>query len=580
MGTRGQKPPVLLLVVAVLILFLPLLAYLQYDWLGKVSEREREQMQAALRRTLSQFTQDFDREIARIFFQFQDRRDAANPGAADYEKLLAHWNATAPYPQLVRDLFLEQPAAGVQLQRLDSGSSSWQAADWIREFGPQRELGNPIDPRIPALVIPIFVVSRDLPPQRAVIRSTGRLLVRLNLDYIQKEFLPRLVRSYFLGTAAEFRIQIAASDDGASIIYSSDSAGPIQGAGDASGNVLTLRMDQFHSLMPAEIPFVAATAPVGMRADRVFSLQIEPPLEPPQAHAVVGEAFFNQSSWKVIAVHRAGSLDAAVAQVRRRNLLISFGILAVLAASTGIVLVSTARAQRLARQQMEFVSAVSHELRTPLAVICSAGENLADGVVRDTEQLERYGKVVRDEGRRLTEMVEQVLSFSGLQAGLKKQAFVPVELAEIVDRVLDALAIPIREMGFIVERHIPPDIAPVLADPAALTRAVYNLVTNAIRYSGDERWLRISISAEGHWLKLSVDDRGPGIPSTDLPHIFEPFYRGRPAIEGQIPGSGLGLSLVKQTVDQHGGRISVASNAGAGSSFCIALPIGQPLEVS
>jgi signal transduction histidine kinase len=140
----------------------------------------------------------------------------------------------------------------------------------------------------------------------------------------------------------------------------------------------------------------------------------------------------------------------------------------------------------------------------------------------------------------LTEMVEQVLSFSGLQAGLKKQAFVRVDLAEIVERALDALAIPIRETGFIIERHIPPDIAPVLADSASLTRAVYNLVTNAIRYSGDERWLRISISAEGHWLKLSVEDRGPGSPSTDLPHIFAGKTLGPYAVKELIGSAGMG----------------------------------------
>src|SRR5262249_4580845 len=154
----------------------------------------------------------------------------------------------------------------------------------------------------------------------------------------------------------------------------------------------------------------------------------------------------------------AGSLDAAVAQLRHRNLGISFSILAVLAAGIGIVVLSAARAQRLAQQQIEFVSAGSHELRTPLAVLCSAGANLADGVVRDPDRLKSYGRVVRDEGRRLTEMVEQVLSFAGLQSGLKKQTFVPVDLAEIVDRALYAFDIPIRENGFTVERRIPRDL--------------------------------------------------------------------------------------------------------------------------
>src|SRR5262245_37229006 len=157
MRTWRQKRPGLLIVVAILILLLPLLAYLQYDWLGKVSEREREQMQAALRRTLAQFSQDFNREIARIFIQFQQTPNSAKHNLVEYEKLYAHWNATAPYPRLLRDiLYDERDASGIhRAQRLDA-SGIWQPVDWVSEFGPQRGFSSPIDPRIPAVVIPIL----------------------------------------------------------------------------------------------------------------------------------------------------------------------------------------------------------------------------------------------------------------------------------------------------------------------------------------------------------------------------------------------------------------------------------------
>src|SRR5262249_56206305 len=107
MRIHKRKLPFLLVIVGILFLLLPLLAYLQYDWLGKVSEREREQMQAALRRTLAQFSQDFNREIARMFVQFQNRPISAKQSLVEYEKLYAHWNATAPYPRLLRDIFYD-----------------------------------------------------------------------------------------------------------------------------------------------------------------------------------------------------------------------------------------------------------------------------------------------------------------------------------------------------------------------------------------------------------------------------------------------------------------------------------------
>ena len=121
--------------------------------------------------------------------------------------------------------------------------------------------------------------------------------------------------------------------------------------------------------------------------------------------------------WRLLIKHPAGSLEAAVESVRRRNLLVSTSILGVLGASMMLMAASMRRSQRLARQQMEFVAAVSHELRTPLAVVRAAGDNLADGVMHDEAQVRKYGELVRSEGRRLTEMVEQILEFAGIHSG-------------------------------------------------------------------------------------------------------------------------------------------------------------------
>jgi signal transduction histidine kinase/type II secretory pathway pseudopilin PulG len=579
MRIRRQKPPLFLLVVAVLILLLPLLAYLQYDWLGKVSEREREQMQSALQRTLRQFSKDFDREIARAFMQFQNRGERRNQFLTQIAKLYANWNATAPHPRLIRDVFFEGPdSSGMKrFERLDPTSGIWIPADPPLEFSPREGLGDPIDTRIPAIIIPLFETAQiSHGSEFEMLQANGRVILRLDLEYIQKEFVPALVRSDFAGSIPEFRIQIRSSDDAESILYNSDQGAPVQGSVDAEESLLTLRPDEFHNLMPIDFPHIATAPSIHPLPDKLFSLHVGTV----QSHAGIAAALIDRAGWKITAVHRAGSLDAAVAQLRRRNLAISFSILAVLATSIAMVLVSTARAQRLARQQIEFVSTVSHELRTPLAVICSAGENLADGVVKDREQLETYGKLVRDEGRRLTEMVEQVLSFAGLQSGLKTQTFVPVDVADIVEQTLQDLDMVINQDGFTVERVFSRDLPPIMADPVSLRRAVHNLITNAIKYSGSERWIRISIVTEGQWVKLTVEDHGVGMASADLSHIFEPFYRCRTAVEAQIHGSGIGLSLVKKTIDQHGGEVGVTSTPGSGSRFSMALPITRPLEAS
>jgi signal transduction histidine kinase len=399
-----------------------------------------------------------------------------------------------------------------------------------------------------------------------------RLIIRLDQEYISTEFLPGLVRAHFLRSEPDYRVQVVDRQDRSHVIYSSEE-GEAAGEGDASEDIFAMRSLEFRSLIPAfqtsssGIPAVVSSTRANRFDVRVF-------------RGVAGEHVGNfgfatdAGEWRVTATHRAGSLDAAVQQVRRRNLAVSFGILGLLSASMGIILVSASRAQRLARQQMEFVSTVSHELRTPLAVICSAGENLADGVVREPEQLKSYGKVVRNEGRRLAELVEQVLSFSGIQSGLKRHTLVATDVTEIVNLALDALETPIRESGFSLDLRIPESSLPVMADPPALARALQNLIGNGMKYSGESRWLRISAYRAGNIVGVSVQDKGIGIAASDLPHIFEPFYRGRSAIDAQVQGSGLGLSLVHEIVRAHGGRIEVNSVVGAGSTFTVSLPAG------
>ncbi|MFM8394476.1 MAG: sensor histidine kinase, partial [Acidobacteriota bacterium] len=225
---------------------------------------------------------------------------------------------------------------------------------------------------------------------------------------------------------------------------------------------------------------------------------------------------------------------------------------------------------------------VSHELRTPLAVIDSAGYNLSRGFVKRPEATREYGEMIRTECRRLGEMVEQVLDFATFRSGRQVFDHQPMPLTEIIEEAVHASQPLLDEGGFSIDQQIPssspgdPDFPLVMADRQAMVRALRNLLSNAMKYGGDDRWigLRVAMLRRGRnqMVCLTISDHGRGISRDDLSHIFEPFYRSSDVRNAQIQGNGLGLSLVKNIVEAHHGTIQVESSPGRGASFTITLP--------
>jgi signal transduction histidine kinase len=294
-------------------------------------------------------------------------------------------------------------------------------------------------------------------------------------------------------------------------------------------------------------------------------------------------AFAGEGHWKLVAKHRAGSLEAAVSATRTKNFALSSGILMLLAAAVGLIVVSARRADRLARQQLEFVAAVSHELRTPVSVIGAAAGNLADGVVEEPGRVKKYGATIQGEARRLGETVERVLQLAGIASGRAASAPTALPVHTLIEEAIAATRHESEAAGVTVELDIaeelrrspadPHGVQRVVGDAAALRSAIQNLISNAIKYGGDARWVRVSARPlTQKATRISVEDHGLGIAADDRKHIFEPFYRGREAVARQIQGTGLGLHLVRRIVEAHGGTVTVHSQAGRGSTFTIDLP--------
>jgi signal transduction histidine kinase len=294
-----------------------------------------------------------------------------------------------------------------------------------------------------------------------------------------------------------------------------------------------------------------------------------------------------EGDWRAVARHRKGSVEAAVADLRRRNLALSFGVLLVLAGSISTILFYSQRARRLAALQVEFVAGVSHELRTPVAAILSISDNLATGIVLERKKVMDYGTLIRDQARQLSHLVEQVLRFSSMERNTNQRALRPMDVAGIIQVALQNTSSMIAGAGIRVQLEIEPDVPMVLANLDALSQCLQNLITNAVKYGGEDKWIRIRAElnrthTSPKEIAITVEDHGTGIEATYLHRIFEPFYRSPKVAESHLHGTGLGLALAKKFVENMGGRIGVTSTPGRGSAFSVYVPvantplIGQP----
>ncbi len=408
-------------------------------------------------------------------------------------------------------------------------------------------------------------------------RPRGWCFLELNLNYLQQHLLPSLLSRSFGGAGlSNYRVAILAGNP-PGLVFSSE-----PGLTPSSFSSPDGRAVLFASYGALGASFRDRTwrfsSRVRPRDRTAFSVAIAPPdlpeRVPPSGFA--RNHFEEANAWVLMVKNKAGSIDALVARTRRRNLALGFGVLFLLAFSMGSLVITTHRARELARREMEFVAGVSHEFRTPLASIQSAGFNLASGVIRKSARVQEYGALVQSEARRLTDMIEQVMSYAGIQSGGKRYELVPTSVSGIVERALAEYAPAFRDGGWQVEKKVPENLPLVLAEAASVESAVKNLIANALKYAGADKWLCVTAApvTDGGRLEvqISVEDHGPGIDPADLPHIFEPFYRGQRTLASTVSGTGLGLSIVRRHMEAHGGRVSVGSTKGKGSRFTLHLP--------
>jgi two-component system NtrC family sensor kinase len=226
----------------------------------------------------------------------------------------------------------------------------------------------------------------------------------------------------------------------------------------------------------------------------------------------------------------------------------------------------------LDEMKSRFVSTVSHDLKAPLTAIRGFAELVGEtGPL--TEEQTMFVSRIREVADAMSEMISNLLDLGRIEAGLGIERE-SVELRDILVSAKYDMAMPAHEKGILIDVSVPADLPKVSADPYHLQQAVANLMSNAVKYTprGGRVW--VSAKREPDRVVVSVRDTGIGIPSADLPHIFEKFYRVQDPQVIDQDGSGLGLAIVKSIIEEHGGSVWVQSTFGRGSAFHFSLPLG------
>ena len=418
------------------------------------------------------------------------------------------------------------------------------------------------DPLASALVEEVIelAAAEPPPPRPAAFVTTGgrgaRALVVLDPQALQQRLFPSLARAALGADGLEiYRVAIvSASGDGPSLYRSHDGEASETTPPDASAE-LRLTPNRWRALFAGDdFSWTEVDRPVWVAEGGSLG-EIEAELGP--------------APWRIEVRHRTGSLAAALEGARLRNLLLTAGLLALIVAASIAVLTAELRARRLAEKELAFVAGVSHELRTPLAVMRTAASNLRRGIVRDHERVAEYGALVERETTRLGAQVERVLRFADREASLTLEE---LDTEGVLRAAVERCA-PWRDRKrFETEIDVAADARTVVADAAALTSAVHNLVENAIKYGDEGQTVRVTARRDGG-LVVEVADEGPGIPARERRRLFEPFYRGATARAG-IPGSGLGLGVASGIARAHGGTLELLPTAPGerGSTFALRLP--------
>ena len=547
----------LLAVSSALAILLATLAAVQYRWSTRVAaadaQREREHLDTAA----SLFANEFNDAVAKANELIQN----------DAQTALKSGVQLPPLPKLIEELYyLDVSAQGrPQVKRLNA--EGFFVASPLPAWMPPAHCPFAILEQPLALASPVFDISRVEKGGALGVRilRTSRndrcLIARLDERYLRQKLFPQLLKESFGETSLkEYDFAVVPRNRSGKALY---------------GEPLRADVEKpFFSVSPIRLPPGSKALQDFSRQGRKNMLFVQR-YESTVITAGTANQFFGQGIWALAIAHKGVPLAEAFERKRRRDLLLSLGVEALLGAAIVFLVIGVRRMQRLAEQKMQFVAAVSHELRAPVSAISMLSRNQADGLVTGGERVQQYGELIHQQSRRLNEMVERTLQYAGIHSNLGRPAKTEIDLRRLINETVDARRDELARHSFEIEVEVDDNLPAVYGDANLLRIAIQNLLSNVEKYAGGGRWVgvRVEYSATEKEVLISVEDRGPGIDSADQAQIFEPFFRGHAVIDAQIPGSGIGLSLVRSAAEAHRGTVTLVSRPGRGSTFTLHLPV-------
>lgn len=566
--------------VALLVALCAILAGLQYRWIGEVADAESHHLREDLQSRLNLLRRDLNEEISSACYAYIPAAWEVQKRGRDDAYLSQYRQRKDSGDRVVRRMALAVPEnLDLALFFPDSSATHFVRGDWPPEWAAMHDSliarlrGGPAPMNQSSTLVEFPRFASELSQSGPRMIEQDWLLLDLDADFIGQTLVPKMLNRYLGQTGnLEYDAEVFAKADPALSIYSS-SLEPSKAAWipDASVDLVEI----------SRAPILSGSV-VEQGKPRVAGSPAAPPPGPSPGGLQPGPS---RGLWTLRVHHHTGSLEAIVATGRRRNNLLSAGLLLLILITAYALLRFSRQSQALAELQMNFVAGVSHELRTPLTVIRTAAYNLRGDLAAQPGHVARYGALIRQETEKLSALVEQVLRYGNTRAGRVIQERNPVSIPALIDAGLLAARTAAQSKDLVVEKQIEPDLPLVLADKESLQHALQNLFDNAIKYGAPaDHWISISASASKNGgppeVEIRIADRGPGIPADERAYIFDPFFRGQRPQQDQIHGTGLGLNLVKKIIEAHGGTITVHNREGQGTEFIIRIPSASTSQTS